>query len=95
MNQSEHLAQADQHICDAERRITEQERRVAELETAGRDASEGIHLLDLLRSTLVQLHIHRRAIIADLGAELAGAGSSKRYADERRGRAKPASTSAD
>ena len=60
------LALADQHIGDAERRITEQERRVTEMEAAGEDAREGRRFLDLLRATLVEMHVHRRAIIADL-----------------------------
>jgi hypothetical protein len=67
MSEREHLAQADQHIGDAEQRITAQECRLADMEAAGEDTTEGQRLLDLLRSTLVEMHVHRRAIIADLG----------------------------
>ncbi|MBV8850278.1 MAG: hypothetical protein JOZ16_11920 [Methylobacteriaceae bacterium] len=66
MSELEHLAQADRHIADAERRITEQEQRVAELEAAGHESTEGKRLLELFRETLVQLQIHREAIIAAL-----------------------------
>jgi len=67
MDEKDHLAQADQHIGDAERRITEQEQRIALMEAAGEDIREGQRLLDLFRETLVELHVHRRAIIAELG----------------------------
>ena len=63
MNELEHLAQADRHIADAERRITEQEQRVANIEAAGRDATEGRRLLTLFKQTLVELEIHRDAIL--------------------------------
>ncbi|MBV9394432.1 MAG: hypothetical protein JOZ84_08470 [Methylobacteriaceae bacterium] len=66
MSEIEHLAQADRHIADAERRITEQERRVVDLEAAGHDTTEGKRLLRLFRETLVELEIHREAVIAAL-----------------------------
>ena len=69
MSEEERLAQADQHISDAERRITEQEERVAKLEAAGEDTREGKRLLDAFRLTLVELHVHRRAIIANLDSK--------------------------
>jgi hypothetical protein len=66
MEEIEHLAQADRHIAEAERRITQQEQRIVEIEAAGQDASEGRRLLRLFRETLVELEIHRDAILAAL-----------------------------
>ena len=59
-----HLAEADRHIADAERRITLQEQRIAEMEATGEDVREGRRLLNNLRDTLEQMHVHRRLIIA-------------------------------
>jgi len=69
MDENEHLAQADQHIGDAERRITEQEQRLAKLEASGEDTQEGQRLLHAFRLTLEELHVHRRAILANLTAK--------------------------
>jgi hypothetical protein len=64
--EAEHLAQADRHIADAERRILEQEQRIAGMEAAGEETAEAKRLLDLFRSVLVELRIHRQIILDEL-----------------------------
>ena len=65
-NDDQHLGQADRHIAAAERRITEQEVRLRRMEAAGEDISEAQRLLDSLRATLAEMHVHRRIIIDEL-----------------------------
>jgi hypothetical protein len=66
MDETGHLAQADQHIGDGERRITEEERRLADLKAAGLEPSAEWRLLSAFRKTLAELHAYRRAILARL-----------------------------
>ena len=63
-----HLEQADRHIAEAEQHIANQEQRISTLDAAGYDTTEGRRLLAAFRDTLEQMLIHRRLIIARIGA---------------------------
>jgi hypothetical protein len=60
------LVEADQHIASAEALIARQQTVVEELQRDGHDTAMAEGLLETMRQSLRQMHVHRRLIEGDL-----------------------------
>lgn len=63
------LAQANSHIELATTRLLAQADRVRRLELAGCDSTEASRFLEIMRDSLVSMHMHRRVIKHELGQD--------------------------
>jgi hypothetical protein len=60
------LAEADHHIALAETLIARQENILSELERDGHETENARVLLEVMRESLRQMHVHRRIIEVEL-----------------------------
>jgi hypothetical protein len=58
----ERLATADQHIASAESLVARQLSLLAQLEREGHDVETAQSLLEAMRQSLQQMHVHRQII---------------------------------